>query len=314
MSAPLCFRVEPSEAGRIDKIIAARFPAAPRAEIVRLFRRGSVRVAGAVAAKGRRARPNELVELAEAPPTRDDLIPSPEGAPAVTFVYEDDDVLALSKPAGVPSHPLRAGENNTAANAVVARAPVTAGVGRDPREAGLIHRLDTGTSGLLVAAKHDRAWGALRRALSTEAAEKTYLAVVRGELSDRGVADTPLAQRGGVARVDPRRGLGARTEWEILARAGDCALVRCVARTGRMHQVRAHLAHAGAPIVGDARYGGAEGRAIGLIDHFLHAQSMRAPHPAPGAPPLDLFAPLPADRQRALEALGLPPPPAPARR
>jgi 23S rRNA pseudouridine1911/1915/1917 synthase len=223
------------------------------------------------------------------------------------IVYEDDCLIAVAKPAGMPSHPLRAGERGTAANALVAHDPSLAQIGRDPREAGLIHRLDTGTSGVLVAARTQAVWEVLRGALSAGRARKTYEALVRGALPDVGEVDAPLAQRGGRAVVAPS-GLPAHTSFQVIARAGPYARVRCVARTGRMHQIRAHLAHAGAPIVGDTTYGGDDARELGLAHHFLHARSIRLPRAGLGEPPqpaeLVLEADLPPERRALLERLG----------
>ncbi len=300
------FEVEEGEAGRrLDKLVAARFPTASRAELSRLFRRGAVRLDGAIGKKGTLARAGATVELDEIPPGPDELRPLAQPEIELEVLYEDSAMTAIAKPAGMPSHPLRAGERGTAANALVGREPSIARVGRDPREAGLIHRLDRGTSGVLVAARTQPAWESLRRALSEGRAEKSYLALARGRLDDRGRVAAPLAQRGGRAVVDPR-GLPAETAWEVLARSGDLALVSCTARTGRMHQVRAHLAHAGAPIVGDATYGGEPAEGAGLFGHFLHASSISLPHPVTGAR-LEIRAPLPPDRRAALAWLGFQP-------
>jgi 23S rRNA pseudouridine1911/1915/1917 synthase len=302
MSGARVFRVEVGEAGRLDKLVARRFPDASRAELARMFRRGAIRLDGAIARKGSFAAVGATIELAEPPPGPEALRPLPEARADLELLYEDDHVIAIAKPAGMPSHPLRAGELGTAANALVARYPALAQIGRDPREAGLIHRLDAGTSGALVAARTPEAWTALRRALSAGRAIKVYLALVRAPLADRGEIDEPLGQRKGRAIVAPG-GLPSHTSWSVLARAGTYALVRCVARTGRMHQIRAHLAHAGAPIVGDTTYGGDEGQPLGLAHHFLHARSISLPHPATGAE-LALEAPLSPERRAVLEKLG----------
>lgn len=302
MTGGLRFRVEAAEAGRVDRIVAARWPATSRAELAALFRRGAVRVDGVVAKKGRFAAAGSSVELCETPPGPEDRRPLPDADPELALLYEDAGLLAIAKPAGMPSHPLRAGERGTAANALVARDPALARVGRDPREAGLVHRLDTGTSGVLVAARTQTAWEALRRELSRRRAIKSYRALVCGAIGDRGQIAAPLGQRAGRAVVT-KEGKPARTDWEVLARKGPYALLSCVARTGRMHQIRAHVAHAGAPILGDGLYGGEAADHLGLIGHFLHARAIALSHPHSGER-LDIRAPMPTDRASALARLG----------
>ena len=139
------------------------------------------------------------------------------------------------------------------------------------------------------------AWDALRAHFGGGAVAKTYLALCEAPPVSR-ECDAPLTQRGPRVVVDHAEGLPAHTRWDVIARAGDRALVRCHASTGRMHQVRAHLAACGAPIVGDVRYGG--GPMPELIEFFLHAESVRLPD-------LTVTAPLPDDRRAVLAALGL---------
>src|SRR5262249_57279514 len=142
----------------------------------------------------------------------------------------------------------------------------------DPREGGLVHRLDTGTSGVLVAARNRDAWRATREEFRAGRVKKEYVALVAGAPSlDKGVIEAPLATRGKRSVVDPL-GRDARTEWRIAERLGARTLLRLGTSTGRMHQVRAPLAHAELPIVGDTLYGGpAE---PDLVGHFLHAERL----------------------------------------
>lgn len=302
MSLVSVFTVGPGEGGRLDLLLAARFPGVGRRRWAEIFAAGAVEVDGRRARKGDRVAPGARVALAGAPPTGGALAPEPAPDAPLDLLHVDARVVALAKPAGVPSHPLRTGETGTAANALVARFPECASAGRDAREAGLVHRLDRGTSGVLVAARDAAAWRALRAGLSSGDADKRYLALVAGH-ADAGASDAPLAQRGRraiIARRGERGALPAATTWEPVSCGAGLTLVRAHATTGRMHQVRAHLAAAGHPLAGDPLYGGP----ADVCDlPFLHAESIDLPHPDGGR--LRVAAPLPADRAELLARLGL---------
>jgi 23S rRNA pseudouridine1911/1915/1917 synthase len=299
VSSPIVFTVEPQDEGRADRVLARRFPWASRRRLADLFARRLVRIDGKLARKGTIAAAGATMAVAEAPPSDRDLAPIPVGS--LPIVHADDTLVAADKPAGMPSHPLRARETGTAANALVAMFPETAGIGDDPREAGLVHRLDAGTSGVLLCARDRDSWLALRAAFAGGQVEKRYLALVLGSARD-GACDEPLSASGGRASVGS--GLPAHTRWTVEARGGGVTLLRCTSRTGRMHQIRAHLAHAGFPIVGDTLYGDA---APTGQPFFLHASSIDLPHPATGAR-LVVTAPLPESRLAVLRELELPNP------
>jgi 23S rRNA pseudouridine1911/1915/1917 synthase len=169
-----------------------------------------------------------------------------------------------------------------------------------------VHRLDTGTSGAIMAARHARAWRALRAAFGRGEVEKRYLALVHSADIDDGECAAPLAHRGNrmiVADQDALdTALPATTRWRVIARLSGFTLLECIARTGRMHQVRVHLAHAGAPIVGDALYRGPAPPGAMEPGHFLHASALGFCHPITGAA-MRIEAPLPRDRQALLDAL-----------
>jgi 23S rRNA pseudouridine1911/1915/1917 synthase len=181
----------------------------------------------------------------------------------------------------MPSHPLRPGERGTAANAIVVEFPECASAADEPREAGLAHRLDTATSGVLVAARRPDVWRELRAAFTGSGAEKIYLAEVQGTPPARGESSAPIGRvgrRGARVRVGAgRQPLPAHTAWEVVERRDGTALVEVRLHAGRAHQVRAHLAAAGFPIVGDDRYGGGAAERL-----HLHALSVRFHHPITG--------------------------------
>ena len=268
--------VTATAAGRVDKELARAFPDAGRRQLASLFEDGSVRVAGKRVKKGDMVAPGDVISVARAPISGEALrpLPDPDAAARITVLLERADVIVISKPAGMPSQPLRAGELGTAANAIAARWPECAALGDDPRDGGLVHRLDIGTSGALVAARTELAYRSLREAFGDGLVDKLYLAIVDGRPVAR-ECDAPLVQRGKRAVVDHTDGLAAYTSFTVDRASATHALVRCAAQTGRMHQVRAHLAYVGAPIAGDALYGGAP--VPGIDGFFLHAASITIP-------------------------------------
>jgi len=298
--AELRFIVAADDVGRVDRAVARHFPDVGRRRLSELFAAGAVRVGGRVARKGDRVDVGAEVVLAQAPLSRADLPPTPDPAVAARLVvlYRDDDVVAIDKPPGVPSQPLRAGELGTAANGIIALHPECADVADDPRDGGLVHRLDIGTSGVLVAARNRDAWEALRAAFGSGAVDKEYVALTFGAPVAT-ECDAPLAQRGKKVVVDLADGLPAHTRWKVERAIGPWRLVRCQATTGRMHQVRAHLAHCGAPIAGDVLYGGPP--VDGLIGFFLHAAVVRFPG---RSGQITVEAPLPVDRREVLAQVG----------
>jgi len=263
-----------------------------------------VRVDGVRAAKGAQLRAGAEVRVAHAPATSDEQRPLPEPDAPLEILHVDEALLALAKPAGMPTHPLRAGERGTLANALVARFPECATVADDPREGGVAHRLDTETSGLVLAARSRAAWQSLRRSFGDGAVEKEYLALVRGDAPPHGTIDRALVHAGKRVRVAGDRDLDAlpaRTDFEALARGAGVTLVRARSSSGRMHQIRVHLALLGHPLVGDALYDGPP-PLPGTRGHFLHAAAVTFPHPTTNAR-TTLSAPLPADRAAALQAV-----------
>jgi 23S rRNA pseudouridine1911/1915/1917 synthase len=288
-------------ADRADKALARQFPDAGRTQLAGLFADGCVKMGNRVLRKGDRVSPGEIIELTRLPVSRDALhpVPDPDVAGKITVLLERADILAIAKPAGIPSQPLKAGELGTVANAIAHRWPECAPIGDDPRDGGLVHRLDIGTSGVLLAARNVDAYRALREAFGSGLVAKTYLAITHGRPVSR-ECDLPLAQRGKRVVVDQTEGLAAYTQFEVVSASETHALVRCTAQTGRMHQVRAHLAHVGAPLVGDVLYGGK-----GDDGFYLHAAAIKIPKLDALAAAIEIEAPMPARFAAALTTSGL---------
>jgi 23S rRNA pseudouridine1911/1915/1917 synthase len=293
-------RIPSESAGqRVDHAVAAAIPGLSVAAARRLVQAGAVRIDGRRSRKGAKLGPGdatlEIDDAALAATGHGQAgaarVPiAPDARVALAILCEDDALVAIAKPAGMPSHPLAPGQRGTAANAVIARFPECADASPDPREGGLVHRLDTGTSGVLIAARSARVWPELRAALTADSCEKTYLAEVLGAPADAGRETAPIGRvgrRGARVRVGGgRQPLAAETEWEVIERRAATALLRVRLSAGRPHQVRAHLATAGHPIVGDTKYGPAgaapPGSDAGSEILHLHAASVRFRHPVSG--------------------------------
>jgi 23S rRNA pseudouridine1911/1915/1917 synthase len=279
------FRVDPDASNRrVDHLVAEALPELSVTAARRLIADGAVRVDGQRARKGQRLTPGQVVEVEEARAAQRGTAAQRVRADpqlALPILEVDPLFVAVDKPAGVPAHPHAPDELGTAANALAAQFPECVGASPDPREGGLVHRLDAGTSGVLLAARSAAAWPLLRAALSAPECEKTYLAEVAGAPPDAGTAAGAIGRvgrRGARVRVGGGRNpLPAHTTWEVVERRPQSALVRVRLQRGRAHQVRAHLAAAGYPIVGDLLYGGGEADRL-----RLHAAAIRFRHPESG--------------------------------
>lgn len=239
------------------------------------------------------------VEMPEAP----GRTVTPEDIP-VKVVFEDADLVVVDKPAGMVVHPAPGNWSGTLVNALLGRGQGLA-EGGGPERAGLVHRLDKETSGLLVVAKSDRAHRVLSKAIAARAVKRRYACLVWGHLDEDQVSvDKPLARAANdrtrmAVRPDGRQ---ARTDFTRLARFDSVDLLRAELHTGRTHQIRVHLASVGHPVAGDDTYGGGGGRR--LLDlppkrHFLHAAWLVFIHPVTSET-MDLRAPLPEDLRRSL--------------
>jgi len=219
------------------------------------------------------------------------------GAPELRIVHLDDDLAVVDKPAGLVVHPAPSHSGPT----LVSELGDLLG-GGDPERPGIVHRLDKDTSGLMVVARGGEALAALQAAVREREVERRYLALAGGRLASRtGTIDAPIGRatrrrtRMAVAGAASRE---ARTHFEVLELLSRESYVEARLETGRTHQIRAHFAAIGHPLVGDSTYGGKD--RYGLGRQFLHAHRLAFRHPRTGAP-LDFTSPLPADLAAALE-------------
>jgi 23S rRNA pseudouridine1911/1915/1917 synthase len=241
--------------------------------------------------------------------------PWPQPELPLIVLHEDADVVVVNKPAGWPSHPLRPGERGTLASALVARYPECISASPDAREGGLCQRLDLYTSGAIVAARNAPAWQAMREALRAGRVEKEYLALCVGTPAEDTLevslpllpAPGPDRHRRLVVATAPEQiyhpeALDAQTRFSVLQRGARYTLICARTQTGRRHQVRAHLAYLGLPLVGDTLYGAPPPEPDALPGYFLHAWWLSFPGKKA---PVAVTAPLPPERAEWLLAQGL---------
>ncbi len=296
----LVFTVSEDGAGqRLDRWLLARLgdPTLTRSRLQALIRAGAVQLNGEPARAGVRLRPNDLIviELPESPP-QESLEPEPFTLPVL---YEDEHIIAVDKPSGMVVYPAAGHPRHTVINQLISHCAL-AGFGA-PYRPGIVHRLDEGTSGVLLVAKTDLAYLKLIEQFKSREVEKRYLALVRGRvIEDEGRIEGPIGrdpahrQR---MRIIPH-GKPAITEFRVLKRWERTTLLEVRPLTGRTHQIRVHLSAIGHPVVGDDVYSskssGGEGRLM------LHAWQLKLAHPITGER-LELVAPLPGEFRQLLE-------------
>jgi 23S rRNA pseudouridine1911/1915/1917 synthase len=276
---------------RLDVVLGEALGSRARAQ--RLIDAGRVTVDGAVRPKRHRVHAHEVIEAADDEPSR--TAPVAEEAVPFVVVYEDEALLVVDKPAGVVVHPAPGHATGTLAQAL----------GLTGR-AGIVHRLDRDTSGLLVVAKTDAAHQALQRAIQRREVTREYLALVEGRPPARsGTVDAPIGRdrrartRHSIETDTPR---AAVTHFTVERLLPEHTLLRVRLETGRTHQIRVHLQAIGHPVAGDPEYGGRAGE-LGLRRQFLHAARLAFAHPRTGER-VDLRSPLPADLCAALSRAG----------
>ncbi len=281
--------------GRLDAVVATAVRV-PRADIQRAIAQGAVLVDGEARPKSFRLSGGERITV----DLRGSRSVAPEGPP-VEVRYRDAHLLVVSKPAGVPTHPTANRRSGTLVNRLLGMGVALADTGDELRP-GIVHRLDAGTSGLLLVASDEPARVGLVGAFRRHDVDRRYLALVRGVVAhDSFAVDAPLGRRGALIRVDAAAGREAQTRFEVLERFERATLLEAAPRTGRTHQIRVHLSSVGLPILGDARYrgGGDPARELGLARPFLHSWRVAFEHPVTGER-IELEDPLPEDLAQAL--------------
>ncbi len=276
------------EGERLDvHLVRLGYAASRRAARV-LIEQGFVRVNGRPGVKGALVAAGDTVEVADRG-ERPGIEPNP--GLALDVLFHDGALLVVNKPAPMPCHPLRPGERETVMNAIVARFPETASCGNDPREGGLVHRLDNGTSGALIVARESAAFAVLRDAIRGGRVARRYEALVAGELRSPLTLDAPIAHHPrndrkmiaiGEEKAVTHGGRPAMTIVEPIAHAGEFTLVSVVPKTGNRHQIRVHLASSGHPLAGDALYGGPALPTLVPGRFWLHLREVGLDSPASG--------------------------------
>lgn len=306
----LRFVASEAEAGRRLDAALAELAAVPRAQAQRWIEAGRVRVDGAPVRAAQRVREGDAIEAD--PPEPVPIALEPEPIPLVVL-HEDADLIVVDKPAGLVVHPAPGHPRGTLVNALLHHCRDLAGIGGVLRP-GIVHRLDQGTSGVLVAAKHDAAHASLATQFREHTVERVYLALVRGVPgAEGGRVDRPVGRHPHDRKrmsVRSETGRAALTDWRVARRfpASGVSLLEVRPGTGRTHQIRVHLASIGLPIVGDPVYGRRGGGsaaargALGLARPALHARVLGFDHPRSGER-LRFAAEPPADLAAALEAL-----------
>lgn len=305
----LATRLPPEQAGRrLDQVLAELYPQFSRSRIKAWIEDGRVLVDGAVVRPREPVVGGERVSIEAEEPGEGRVVAQPI---ELDVVFEDEDLLVVDKPAGLVVHPGAGNPDRTMQNALLAHDPALAGLPR----AGIVHRLDKDTSGLLVVARRLEAHTALVRMLASRQVHRAYEAVCVGVMTAGGTVDAPIGRH----PADRRRmavrqgGRGSVTHYRVLERFRAHTHLRVTLETGRTHQIRVHLAHIGYPIVGDPTYGrrlaipkGATPRLEDALRGFrrqaLHAARLTLAHPRSGRE-LSFDAPLPADMADLLGAL-----------
>jgi 23S rRNA pseudouridine1911/1915/1917 synthase len=305
---------EENAGSRLDVFLVSVLPALSRSQVQRLIKDGSVTVSGKPVKANRAMHAGQMITVDIPEPV--DAEPQAEPLP-LKIVYQDRDLVVVDKPAGMVVHPAAGHASGTMVNALLYHVDDLSGVGGEKRP-GIVHRLDRGTSGLMVVAKHDAAHEELSRQFHDREVEKEYFALVWGEVMAGRRIDNPIGRdpsnrkKMAAAANRVRRSREAVTRIVRAEHFGrTLTLVQVAIHTGRTHQIRVHLSVIGHPVVGDALYGGVHRRVPGdlrAVTHldrpFLHAARLVFKHPADGRR-MEFTSELPADLQQVLDELRL---------
>lgn len=300
MSEKMLF-VADNDGERLDVFLVRQQPELSRAHVQKLIASGAVLVDG----RGRKAnfklKAGMQVEfsLPEAAPVE----VNPENIP-LDILYEDGDIIVVNKARGMVVHPAAGVSSGTLVNALLYHCHDLSGINGEIRP-GIVHRLDKDTSGVMVAAKNDKSHLDLAEQISTKSAQRTYLAVVHGNIKEeagiiKGDIGRHPTDRKRMAIVQ-ENGKPAVTHFKVLERFGDYTLVECRLETGRTHQIRVHMTSIGHPLVNDPKYGSRK-TPFGIKGQALHSRQLTLKHPVTGEK-LTFEAPLPEDMEKILSAL-----------
>ena len=297
--------VEARDAGmRLDRIVVKECPELSRTRVQELIEEGLVRLNGKSAKDSQKVRAGDVIEVVARP--RAPLQAEAESIP-LEVLYEDDDVIAINKPAGMMVHAGAGNSRGTLVNALLGRGEALSQA-NDPLRPGIVHRIDKDTSGILLVAKNDFAHAKLAEGFRLRTIKKTYLALVQGLLKEeRGRIELPIARdpnrRSRMTAKDAGRlpnSRAARTDWRVLARIDTTTLVEVQLHSGRTHQIRVHFSALKHPVVGDTLYGAAGQLHVGSGTlpapgrNFLHAAKIGFPQPRNGET-IQVAAPLPVE-------------------
>ena len=281
------FVVPPGSSFRLDLFLAQQVPGLSRRQTRQLLETEAVLINGRRGRKGMIVHPRDVVRIEAVDRQSADQLAAQAELP-VKVLYEDMAMAAVDKPAGMPAVALRVEDRDTVANFLVGRYPDAQQASENALEAGVVHRLDTGTSGVMLAARTPSVYRKLRRRFHRREVDKLYLALVRGDLIDSGSVQTPIAHASSRHRMcvcaDPDRAdaLRARpavTFYRPIRRFGLSSLVAVAILTGVRHQIRVHLASIGHPLLGDPLYGQETSLPPSVVRPMLHATRIRLDHP-----------------------------------
>ncbi len=303
---------DPDAGQRLDRVVTSRCTDLSRTRVQELIEQGLILLNGKSAKGSQKVRTGDLVQVDAQP--RPPLHAEPESIP-LNILYEDDDVIAINKPAGMTVHAGAGNSHGTLVNALLGRG-LALSQSDDPLRPGIVHRLDKETSGVLLVAKNDFAHAKLADGFRNRTIQKTYIALVEGLLAeDRGRIELPIARHPNhrTRMTADRAGLlpnsrPARTDWRVRARIGSATLLEIQLHTGRTHQIRVHFSALRHPVVGDTLYGADTQLQAGstllppLERNFLHAAKIVFVQPRSGKS-IQLVAPLPVELRDFLHVL-----------